>query len=400
MLTSVVQELEKSDLLYQQLKQELDQASAEAIKMTTMESSLEQEVKALREKIHSVTGEYSVRAILTEVEASLGHLQKRHESVKQQFEQSQRLLTNLESELSANQRQTQLAESEFQTVSQRFREKLEAYEFTGEHDFHNSLRTPEERETLQQGITIFEDQWKQLQSRIRELKAKLGENCISAEVWEQLKRQRQEIALSRESIAGQIGGIETNLQNLESQYQHFERIMEDRRRLVSKKDMADEIQKLLQGNAFVAYIAEEHLRYILKDASKRLEVLTGGRYMLRMDDKKDFIICDNGNGGLTRPVSSLSGGETFLVSLSLALALSNKIQLNGKNPLEFFFLDEGFGTLDPQLLEIVMDSLERLQKESLTIGIISHVPELRNRISRRLIVTPASLNGDGQQDQN
>jgi exonuclease SbcC len=114
-----------------------------------------------------------------------------------------------------------------------------------------------------------------------------------------------------------------------------------------------------------------------------------------MDERKDFIICDNGNGGLTRPVSSLSGGETFLVSLSLALALSNKIQLNGKNPLEFFFLDEGFGTLDPQLLEVVMDSLEKLQKESLTIGVISHVPELRNRISRRLIVTPAGLNGEG-----
>lgn len=96
-----------------------------------------------------------------------------------------------------------------------------------------------------------------------------------------------------------------------------------------------------------------------------------------------------------RPVSSLSGGETFLVSLSLALALSGKIQLNSRNPLEFFFLDEGFGTLDPRLLEVVMDSLEKLRGGNLTIGVISHVPELRNRISRRIIVIPASVSGDG-----
>jgi exonuclease SbcC len=116
---------------------------------------------------------------------------------------------------------------------------------------------------------------------------------------------------------------------------------------------------------------------------------------LTLDENKDFCVTDNTNGGIARPVSSLSGGETFLVSFSLALALSGKIQLNGRNPLEFFFLDEGFGTLDPQLLEVVMDSLEKLRQENLTIGVISHMPELRNRISRRLIVTAASPDGTG-----
>ncbi|MCL6589480.1 MAG: AAA family ATPase [Firmicutes bacterium] len=394
-LGALILELDKSGLLYQQLKQELDQVSATAIKISAQESSQKQEIELRREKIQTVTGGRSVRTVLMEAESSLGRLQSSHESVKQQFEKSQKLLANLEAGLSANKRQFQLAEIEFQTAVQRFLEKLAVYDFANDRDFQDSLRPQEEREALRQSISNFEEQRIQLRSRIEGLEAKLGKNRISTEVWEQLKRQRQEIALARESLAGQIGGIETTLQGLESQFQYYKRIMEDHRRLVSQKDMADEIQKLLQGNAFVAYIAEEHLRYILKDASKRLEVLTGGRYQLKMDERKDFIICDNGNGGLTRPVSSLSGGETFLVSLSLALALSNKIQLNGKNPLEFFFLDEGFGTLDPQLLEVVMDSLEKLQRESLTIGVISHVPELRNRISRRLIVTPASLNGGG-----
>jgi exonuclease SbcC len=180
-----------------------------------------------------------------------------------------------------------------------------------------------------------------------------------------------------------------------ARYQRIQTYQADRQRLAVRKGMADEIAKLLQGDALVAYLAEEHMRYILSDASVRLRLLTNGRYLLKLDESKDFIICDNYNGGLTRPVSSLSGGETFLVSLSLALALSGKIQLNGENPLEFFFLDEGFGTLDPQLLEVVMDSLERLRQANMTIGVISHVPELRNRINRRLMVAPAGMGGEG-----
>jgi len=69
--------------------------------------------------------------------------------------------------------------------------------------------------------------------------------------------------------------------------------------------------------------------------------------------------------------------------------------LKGQSPLEFFFLDEGFGTLDSNLLDNVLDSLERLSDKERVIGVISHVPEMRARISRRLIVTPPSEDGAG-----
>ena len=94
-------------------------------------------------------------------------------------------------------------------------------------------------------------------------------------------------------------------------------------------------------------------------------------------------------------MGTLSGGETFVTSLSLALSLSAHIQLRGQHPLEFFFLDEGFGTLDPELLDVVMSSLERLRLERMAIGLISHVPELRERVPRRLVVEPAEPGGRG-----
>ena len=94
------------------------------------------------------------------------------------------------------------------------------------------------------------------------------------------------------------------------------------------------------------------------EASQLLDVLTNHRYSLEVVGKdgfkENFIMIDAYNGGQMRPVKSLSGGETFLVSLALALALSNKIQLKGKYSLDFFFLDEGFGTLDEEKLEVVL----------------------------------------------
>ena len=103
---------------------------------------------------------------------------------------------------------------------------------------------------------------------------------------------------------------------------------------------------------------------------------------------------DNFNSAVRKP-QSLSGGETFMVSLCLALALANQIQLKGKSKLEFFFLDEGFGTLDSELLEIVFSVLENLKAEGMTVGIITHVEEIKNRVARKLMVYPAQVGISG-----
>ena len=170
--------------------------------------------------------------------------------------------------------------------------------------------------------------------------------------------------------------------------------------LSHKQGLFEQIQKILRAehrrdNSFIDYIAEERLRYVAAKASDTLGVMTKYKYALELDTDAGFIIRDNANGGVHRMVTSLSGGETFLTSLSLALALSEQIQLKGQSPLEFFFLDEGFGTLDNNLLDTVIDSLERLSSKERVIGLISHVPELRSRIGRRLIINPPTSQGEG-----
>ena len=110
----------------------------------------------------------------------------------------------------------------------------------------------------------------------------------------------------------------------------------------------------------------------------------------------------NGNGRarpqaqrLRQPAGTLSGGEIFLTSLSLALALSSKVQLRGQYPLGFFFLDEGFGSLDDGKLDAVISSLERLHDKDRIVGVISHVKELKERLPYCVEVSSARSDGSG-----
>ncbi len=155
-----------------------------------------------------------------------------------------------------------------------------------------------------------------------------------------------------------------------------------------RRELVLQLKELTRGNKFLEYIAGEYLAEVSKAASVTLLKLTGGRYFLTYDD--NFYVGDNYNEGNKRGVNTLSGGETFLVSLSLALALSSAICKGSLKSIEFFFLDEGFGTLDESLVDTVMDSLEKLRSADFTIGIISHVEELKHRIENKIIVDKAT----------
>ncbi len=156
-----------------------------------------------------------------------------------------------------------------------------------------------------------------------------------------------------------------------------------------RRDLLGKLRSLLRDNKFMEYIANGHLVNIARTASKTLVELTDGRYFLEYCEN-NFYVGDNYNGGERRKVRTLSGGETFLVSLSLALALGSTICNRSLKSIEFFFLDEGFGTLDGDLIETVLGALEKLKSANFCIGLISHVEELKHRITSKILVSKAT----------
>jgi exonuclease SbcC len=147
-----------------------------------------------------------------------------------------------------------------------------------------------------------------------------------------------------------------------------------------------QIRQVVSSNQLSEYAAERHLAAVERGAASLLRTLSSDRYALVRNAEGAFAVADAAHGGLVRPPSTLSGGETFLVSLSLALSLSERIQMAGRTRFDFFFLDEGFGSLDPATLEIALGALERLRGPNRVIGMISHVAAIEERMPRRLRV--------------
>ncbi|MNU96963.1 Nuclease SbcCD subunit C [compost metagenome] len=248
---------------------------------------------------------------------------------------------------------------------------------------------------MEERITVHRDLERELTIQTRELESKLAGRQIQEEEWENCKirlaagKEADEMAVQSKARA------ERDLEDIEVRHIRWKELESNRIKLNHSANLLSKLQSSLRGNAFVEYVAEEQLMNVSQAASQRLRDLTKQRYSLETDSGGGFIICDDANGGIKRPVSTLSGGETFLTSLALALALSAQIQLRGQYPLQFFFLDEGFGTLDPELLDTVITSLEQLHHDHLAVGVISHVAELRARLPRKLVVIPAENAGLG-----
>lgn len=349
----------------------------------------------LTAKINQITGGEKGTLVKARVEAQLktmvDNLNKYKEELsqaKEKREEKSRAFHTLSQEILTLQ-------NDLEKYQKTLQEKMEEYQFISLGHLEDAMLTEAEREELANEIKKFNDDQLLAQERKNGLLKKLGNRQITEEQWTQFLQEKSQVEEEEKEAKEESLKLKLSLEDLKEKHARWKQLVKEIQGLTELLDQLTLLDKLFKGNTFVEFIAEEQLIHVAIDASRRLGELTGYRYALEVDSEGGFIIRDDANGGLRRPVTSLSGGETFLTSLALALALSSQIQLRGKYPLEFFFLDEGFGTLDNHLLETVMSSLERLQLEKMTIGIISHVPELKARIPRSLIVEPAEKGGRG-----
>ncbi|NMO94837.1 SbcC/MukB-like Walker B domain-containing protein [Paenibacillus lemnae] len=280
-------------------------------------------------------------------------------------------------------------------AERRWTTDLSTSPFSSEEELLNASMPPEEMEKSRHLLQDHRDKQKEWSLRLNDVEQKLDGKIFSEEAWQECCRSLDEGRSADESAIQMKARAQRDLEDIRTRHIRFMELEKHRIQHARESERLSKLQSCLRGNAFVEYIAEEQLMQVSQAASQRLRYLTQQRYSLEVDSGGGFVIRDDANGGVRRPVSTLSGGETFLTSLSLALALSAQIQLRGQYPLQFFFLDEGFGTLDPELLDTVITSLERLHNDKLTVGIISHVPELRARLPRKLVITPAGQAGGG-----
>lgn len=153
-----------------------------------------------------------------------------------------------------------------------------------------------------------------------------------------------------------------------------------------EQQVAEELRKMLRSNRFPQWLADTALDSLVATASETLRRLSNDQFDLT-HDKGEFAVVDHSDADSVRSVRTLSGGETFQASLALALALADQLAgMAGAVRLESMFLDEGFGTLDPESLDTVAATLENLASGDRTVGVVTHVQALAERVPVRFQV--------------
>jgi exonuclease SbcC len=190
--------------------------------------------------------------------------------------------------------------------------------------------------------------------------------------------------------AEEASRLATEAQAIEADIARVAALREKKGALDARFSLAQTLAQHLRADQFLAYVQEEAMRVLAADGTRHLKQLSQGRYSLTCEGQ-DFFVIDHWNADHRRSVKTLSGGETFLASLGLALALAESfvtLAADGAagEALESLFLDEGFGTLDPETLGQVVRAIEELQGGSRLVGVITHIPELADQMPARIEV--------------
>ena len=355
--------------------------------------------RAERELPENLRDSAALAAASQVVRDNEARLEKALADARASLDSASTALTSTPSNLESLREHATWASAQLATLTVQLQDRMAASEFPDEP----ALKSAEISQAL---MDVLEGQLREFDEHLADAKGRLSRARqtsagLSKPDLELLERASQEAEQSyteavrnEERLAGlvqqyselfaRVRGIEKTLKELEARHAVVGRIAE-----------AAEGRNP-RGVPFHRFVLASLLDDVLREASQRLRLMSNTRYTLvrgsvqhdrRTTTGLDLEVFDAYTGG-TRSVVTLSGGETFLASLALALGLADVVQAYaGGIRLDAVFVDEGFGSLDPESLDLALRALVDLQKGGRLVGVISHVPEMKERIPARLEVS-------------
>ncbi|AUJ26891.1 AAA family ATPase [Virgibacillus dokdonensis] len=382
--------LEKLQSEYKALeaKQKEQQQLEQQLKLT-----LAQKQAAYQERIQSVPESMRVLADLKEQIAKtathLEQLKSAWEAIQKEQQKWKQEQTKVHSELTQVMKQLDETVKKRENAVDQFLQALAKEGFSSEATYQKAKLPESERVALKQDLEQYYQSISSIREQVQELDAMLvGKEQLDVTVMQQdLHRLKEtyELALSRWNESKQY---EQEAKALKQSVQKvMEKVTNYERQLQRVADLYDMIRGQNHRKvSFERYLQIEYLEQIIAAGNERLKELSNGQYAFIRSDRQESYGRQSGLAldvydaytGQTRDVKTLSGGEKFNASLSLALGMSDVIQsFQGAISIDTMFIDEGFGTLDEEALNKAIDTLVDLQQSGRMIGIISHVQELK-----------------------
>lgn len=284
--------------------------------------------------------------------------------------QSEKQITELEKEISGNEEAVVKA--------------LADQNFTEFKEVENILLQEINVELVRTKVQLFKVEFEALKKFIGELELKLKGLSFDNEQFSLTEKQFNEAQTEQKQINDSVVTKTAEIDRLEKEFIKKESLLKEHVKLQKRSENLKIMMNLFKGAGFVQYVSSIYLRQLCDHANVRFHRMTRNQLSLQLNENNDFEIIDYLNEGKSRSVKTLSGGQAFQVSLSLALALAESVQANAQADKNFFFIDEGFGTQDTESVNIVFETLTNLMKENRIVGIISHVEELKEKIPTAL----------------
>jgi len=285
--------------------------------------------------------------------------------------------TTLTTALEANQQ-------ELSRLQKLITEQLTEHGFTTENSVQEVLSDSIVIDSERKQIDAFKNALHLTRRDLETLKAENQDQVYDPEKQGVLAEEKERLTDHLNSLRKEEGGLEGLLKKMAENLARKVLLLKEKERLLLRKEHLDDLARLFRSSGFVDYASSIYLRNLIQAANHRFHQMTHQQLHLELGEGNSFWVRDLLNGGHMRLLKTLSGGQKFQAALSLALALADHIHVRNESRHNFFFLDEGFGSLDKNSLQTVFETLKSLRKENRIVGIISHVEELQQEIQTYL----------------
>ena len=382
-------ELQMSDLRRseQTTRSELDRMRSERRERIAEVTADEERLRAVRAEIAGVTQSTDPGQERTDLSSLIDDLEAGHREAMSAEAEARRELATTQQAHGDRERAAGEADQEAAArIEQRDRHVAQA-RFDSVSDVRNAVRDDTAQARLSESVADYARDLHATELRVRDLQNDLGGERVSDEQLDDASANDRRIKGEVEQLVTMNAHLGQQVETMAERLARAQALHEQLRARRADHRLFSGLATDLRSDRFQAYVLEDSFTKLVQGASGRLFTLSAERYSLTFQEDQ-ILVVDHDNADETRISDTLSGGETFLASLSLALELSRQVQdAAGAVNLDSLFIDEGFGTLDPDTLATVSETIQSLQVAGRMVGVITHIPELRDEFSQQIHVS-------------
>ncbi len=362
------------------LKQTLSKSEIEKERLMSERNTL---LSSLGNDFFAEYSNFNNNEIVGKIRAIENHLLQTEAEFKQigvKVRDLEQEYTSLDTTLKLKQEQIKAVDTEITVLQSSINQNIESSAFKSIDEIKTILDKNLDKKSISDKIETFRKELSVLENEFNTITREIDGKEYNPGRHKELNENLELLKSRIKSIVEKIGSLQSDIDKISESLNLKETLTSELKSLSLRKENIQVLSGLFKGRGFVNYISKIYLKQLCHNANSRFSTLTNRQLLLELNENNNFEVRDFMNEGNIRSVKTLSGGQTFQASLSLALSLAESVPSQSETKQNFFFLDEGFGSLDRESLQIVFDTLKALRKENRIVGLISHVEELQEEV--------------------